>query len=86
MPEISRFLGIVIRMYFKDHDPAHFHVSYEKYNAMISIEDFSIIKGKLPTRIHSYIIEWGLIHKEELIKNWTKSQNLKKLNKIKPLI
>ena len=86
MPEISRFLGIVIRMYFKDHDPAHFHVSYEKYNAMVSIKDFSIIQGNLPLRIHAYVIEWGLLHKKELMKNWKKSQNLKKLTKIEPLI
>ena len=52
MPEISRFLGIIIRMYFKDHNPPHFHVNYEKYEASININDFGIIDGNLPPRIH----------------------------------
>ena len=70
MPEISRFLGIIIKMYFKDHNPPHFHVTY----------------GSLPPRIHSYVIEWSLLHKTELLKNWEKAKKLKNPNKIKPLI
>lgn len=61
MPEISRFLGIIIKMYFQDHNPPHFHVTYEKYEARININDFSIIDGNLPPRIHSYIIEWAYV-------------------------
>ena len=86
MPEISRFLGIIIRMFFQDHNPPHFHVTYEKYTASISIEDFSIVEGSLPPRIHAYVIEWALLHKAELIENWNKTKSLKAPKKIEPLI
>jgi hypothetical protein len=77
MPEISRFLGIIIKMYFKDHNPPHFHVTYEKYEASININDFSIISENLPQRIYLLVIEWALIHKIELLDNWNKTINLK---------
>jgi len=86
MPEISRFLGIVIKMYFQDHNPPHFHVTYEKYEASIDINDFSIMSGSLPVRIHSYVIEWALLHKAELIENWKKAKDLKDPKKIEPLV
>ena len=86
MPEISRFLGIIIKMYFKDHNPPHFHVTYEKYEASININDFAIIEGSLPPRIHTYVIEWALLHKSELLDNWNKAKILKSPKKIEPLI
>jgi hypothetical protein len=48
MPEVSRFYGIVIRIYFGDHPPPHFHASYSGETAKIDIETFSIISGSLP--------------------------------------
>jgi hypothetical protein len=48
MPEISRFLGIVITMYFNDHNPPHFHVRYEEYRALIGIEPLELREGQLP--------------------------------------
>ncbi len=66
MPEISRFLGIIIKMYFQDHNPPHFHVTYEKYEASIGISDFAIIEGNLPPRIYSFVIEWALYQKTNL--------------------
>ena len=86
MPEISRFLGIIIKMYFQDHNPPHFHVTYEKYEASISISDFAIIEGNLPPRIYSFVIEWALLHKTELLDNWNKARDLKAPKKIEPLI
>ncbi len=70
MPEISRFYGIIIYMYFKDHAPPHFHVKYNEFNAIISIEDFAITQGKLPAKAIGLVIEWATLHQEELMKNW----------------
>lgn len=61
MPEISRFLGIVIRMFASDHNPPHFHAIYNDYEAQFSIELLEMIKGKLPPRIHGIVIEWASI-------------------------
>ena len=86
MPEISRFLGIVIRMYFQDHNPPHFHVSYESFEASIDIENLKIIRGNIPPRIYGIVVEWASLHKKELIKNWKNAKNLKEIKSIKPLI
>lgn len=86
MPEISRFLGIVIHMYFNDHNPPHFHVTYENHEAIIAVENFKIIKGKLPPRVYSLVVEWAEIHKEELMLDWQKVKNLETPLKINPLV
>ena len=57
MPEISRFLGIVIYMYFNDHNPPHFHAVYNDYKASISIKSLGLMEGKLPSRVMSLVIE-----------------------------
>lgn len=86
MPEISRFLGIVISMYFNDHNPPHFHVFYERHEAIIKVETLEIMKGKLPPRVYSLVVEWALIHKEELMLDWQKVRNLEEPLKIDPLV
>ena len=68
MPEISRFLGIVITMYFNEHNPPHFHIRYQDHLAIINIENLTLIDGKLPPRVFSLVIEWAMLHQEELIK------------------
>jgi hypothetical protein len=50
MPEVSRFFGIVVRMYFRDHDPAHFHAEYGEFEALIEIDTLAILRGELPRR------------------------------------
>ena len=85
MPEISRFLGISIKMYFSDHNPPHFHAFYGEDEAVFLIENFDIIKGKLPPRVTWLIIEWAELHKNELERNWELMKN-EKFNKIKPLV
>ena len=62
MPEISRFYGIIIKMFFADHNPPHFHVLYNDFNAIIEIETLSIIEGKLPPRALGMTMEWASIH------------------------
>ena len=86
MPKISRFLEIIIYMYFKDHNPPHFHVKYENYEASINIKDLKIINGNLLPRIFGFVVEWSMIHKEELLDNWRAIIDLKSPKKIQPLI
>lgn len=86
MPEICRFLGIVIYMYFNDHHPPHFHVKYENYTAIIEVENLVIIKGSLPPRVYSLVVEWALLHKTELNADWHKVKNLENPFKIDPLV
>lgn len=86
MPEISRFYGLIIRMFYNDHNPPHFHVIYQEYEALIEITTLEILEGELPKRAKSLAIEWAIEHREELMKNWLKAQNLETLDKINPLI
>lgn len=85
MPEICRFLGIVITMYFNEHNPPHFHVKYQKYRAIIDIKTLKIIEGKLPPRVFALVAEWAIIHRNELMKNWRNLIETGTFNKIKPL-
>ena len=85
MPEISRFYGIIIRMYFKDHNPPHFHAEYQEMQAEYSINSLEILAGKLPSRAHAMVLEWASQHKEELKKNWERSIVPSKMEKIEPL-
>lgn len=85
MPEISRFLGIIIAMYYKDHNPPHFHVRYNKYKAIISIHDLVILDGKLPPRVLGLVIEWASQYQDELFEDWKLAEELQRLNPIPPL-
>lgn len=86
MPEISRFLGIIIYMYFNDHNPAHFHVKYNEHRASVSIDNFAVIDGYLPPRVLGLVIEWAEIHKNELSDNWNNLQKTGNYDKIQPLV
>lgn len=86
MPEICRFLGIVIQMYYDEHNPPHFHAIYGDYDASFSIETLEMIEGKMPPRVKGLIIEWASLHKEELQKNWDLRTQNKVMKKIKPLV
>ena len=74
MPEISRFYGIIIRMFFNDHLPPHFHASYPDYSAQIDIRTGDIINGELPRRALRLVQDWTELHRPELIKNYNESQ------------
>lgn len=69
MPEISRFLGIIITMYYNNHPPPHFHVRYNQQKAIIDIQNLSILVGKLTPRVFGLVIEWAAIHQAELLAN-----------------
>ena len=86
MPEISRFLGISIRMYRDEHLPPHFHAIYNEFGAQISIRHPSVINGKLPPRVLGYVIEWASLHEEELAQRWDAARTDATIEKIEPLI
>lgn len=70
MPEISRFLGIVIRMYFFDHGPPHFHAKYGDVEAQIRFAPLGLLGGGLPPRVLALVLEWARLHEAELQENW----------------
>ena len=86
MPEISRFLGIVVCMYFNDHNPPHFHVRYNNFRAIMNITDLTVSDGKLPARVRGLVVEWAEIHQKALLDNWQSLQTNGTCQKIKPLV
>jgi hypothetical protein len=84
VPEISRFLGIVITMFYRDHGPPHFHASYGEYAATVSIREF-IVTGRFPKRALSLVTEWCELHEKELLENWELARERKPLKRIAPL-
>lgn len=84
MPEISRFLGIVIRMFYRDHAPPHFHAYYGEYEIIVEIQT-GIIKGKFPKRAMTAVIEWLDIHRAALMEDWKLAEAEQPLNPIEPL-
>lgn len=82
MPEISRFLGIIILMYFDEHNPPHFHIKYNEYKAVMEIQSLNILAGYLPVKVRGLVEEWAEMHQAELLEMW----NTKSLHKIKPLV
>lgn len=84
MPTISMFYGIIIRMYYTDHNPPHVHAYY---NDNIASFDFDghLVKGFMPEKQSKLIQAWILLHKDELNANWAISKNSEKPFKIKPL-
>ena len=85
MPEISRFYGLIIYIFYDDHVPPHFHVKYAEYDAVIGIENLSLIKGNLPPRALGLVTEWAALHQKELREDWERSVKQKPLKKIAPL-
>ena len=74
MPTISRFYGIVIRMYFADHAPPHFHAVYAGEEAVIAITTLEVLRGTMPDRALRMVREWASLHRDELDANWERIQ------------
>ncbi len=85
MPEISRFYGIIIAMYYNEHNPPHFHAKYGEFQAEIDIRTLQIIKGELPKRAKTLIWEWADDHRDELLQDWELARQKQLLNYIEPL-
>jgi hypothetical protein len=85
VPEISRFFGIIITMYYNDHAPPHFHVRYGQQKALIAIETLAILEGNLKPRTLGLVIEWAAQHQAELMQDWQLARQNAPLEPIEPL-
>lgn len=85
MPELSRFFGIIIRMYYDDHPPPHFHAFYGEHEIQVGIDPIVILNGQLPRRAISMVIEWAAFHQQELLDNWRRLEENRTTEKIDPL-
>jgi len=85
MPELCRFLGIIIAMYHNDHGPPHMHVVYAEHQAKIDIANGEVVDGNLPRRVLTLVRKWRKLHAEELAEAWRLAQARKPLPKIEPL-
>lgn len=85
MPEISRFYGIIVRMYWNDHEPPHFHALYGASEALIEIDSLELFRGNLPSRALKLVREWAKAHQRELRQNWQAARLHKPLSPIDPL-
>jgi hypothetical protein len=85
MPSISTFYGIIIWMFYADHQPPHFHVEYGEHKAIVMINTLELTAGGLPRRALSLVLEWAAIHRAELIANWELCRQKQKPHKIPPL-
>lgn len=85
MPEVSRFYGIVIRLYYRDHPPTHFHAIYGADEALIEIETGAIHKGHLPRTAHELVNRWRAMHLDELRDAWKRARLEQPLTPIAPL-
>ena len=85
MPQISNFFGIIIRMFYDEHNPPHFHAQYGEYNCCIDIHTLGVIEGFLPARALGLVVEWSILHRDELLDNWQLIEQQKPMEKIDPL-
>jgi hypothetical protein len=86
MPQISYFLGVVIRMFYRDHNPPHFHAVYSNFEAIIDIQKNELISGFLPPRVLGLVTEWTALHQKELMDNWERAKIQESLKSIAPLV
>jgi len=85
MPEVSRFLGIVVRMYWDEHPPAHFHVEYGEAQAVFDIATLERVRGALPRRVQALVLQWAFEHRPELRANWERATAGEPIEPIAPL-
>jgi hypothetical protein len=70
MPTISAFYGILIKMFFNDHAPPHFHAEYAEFKATIDIKQLRVLEGELPRRALDLVLDWAELHRDELLDDW----------------
>jgi phosphomannomutase len=85
MPEISRFYGIVIKMFFDEHNPPHFHAFYGGHEVLIDIKTLALFAGRFPPRALGLVIEWATLHQEELLSDWDRARLHEPPVQIEPL-
>lgn len=72
-------------MFFSDHAPPHFHARYGEFEATVDIATLGVIEGHLPRRALNLVLEWAMIHREELFENWRLCRQNARPVKIEPL-
>ena len=85
MPELCRFAGIVIRMYYNDYPPPHFHAEYGAHKAKIEVGTLAILRGHLPTRQLTLVTEWATARESELLLAFERAMSHTPAGKIEPL-
>ena len=85
MPEISRFYGIVIKMFYNDHNPPHFHAEYGGEQMLVDLNTLAVIAGKLSPRATGLVMEWAALHRVELQTAWNQARHMQPLDQIEPL-
>jgi hypothetical protein len=85
MPVVSRFFGIIIRMFFNEHAPPHFHAEYGEYRAVINIHTLEVIEGKLPRRALELVLDWAELRQTDLLEDWSLCQAHRQPREIEPL-
>lgn len=85
MPVVSRFFGILIRMFYNEHAPPHFHAEYGEFRATINIRTLSLDEGRLPRRALELVLDWAELHQDELLQNWDRCQHHQQPAHIAPL-
>ncbi len=85
MPTIAQFYGIIIRMFFNDHAPPHFHAVYGEYELIVGIQPITILQGRAPQRVRSMVLEWTALHQQELHADWQRCRNAEAPLPIAPL-
>ena len=79
MPELSRFYGIVIKMYYNDHNPPHFHAEYGDGQMVVDIDTLAVIGGRLAPRATGLVMEWAAQHQDELRDAWALARRMEPL-------
>lgn len=85
MPTISVFYGIIIRMFYDDHAPPHFHAEYGEFKATVDIQSLQVLDGRLPRRALELVLDWAELHQTELLADWNLCQQQQPPRKIEPL-
>lgn len=85
MPPIAIFYGIMIKMFFDDHAPPHFHAEYGESELVVGIAPIKVLRGAAPQRMQSMVLEWAALHQEELFENWGQCKTLHAPKPIAPL-
>jgi len=84
MPTISMFYGIIIAMYYNDHNPPHIHAKYNEYEATIEIKTFKIT-GKLPANAKKLLKKWIKKNNNALLENWNLAKDGLPLKNVPPI-
>ncbi|MGK5087211.1 DUF4160 domain-containing protein [Bdellovibrionota bacterium FG-2] len=85
MLTISQFYGIVIQMFYDDHNPPHFHAVYGEFEILVAISPIRILEGNIPGRVKSMVLEWAALHQTELLQDWSLCEKKQKPSDIPPL-